>query len=181
MCDTSTSCLETCWLLCPADWLELTSLQHLDPEQVKVLVLRAVMDFILFSSPFISWPLISFFPAPLSPLSPSPQVPPSTLDYVERAGVSVTVLQTEKAVAEYNRLVRQGAKVGGVFHSTCWYCSFLSLHHLQLTGRWSRSCSVTERYFGWKVKNSSIQRCLQKKTFDWCGWSLTGHVIGLSL
>uniref|UniRef100_A0A3P8W6S2 Adipogenesis associated, Mth938 domain containing n=1 Tax=Cynoglossus semilaevis TaxID=244447 RepID=A0A3P8W6S2_CYNSE len=46
-------------------------------------------------------------------------VPPSTLDYVERAGVSVTVLQTEKAVAEYNRLVRQGAKVGGVFHSTC--------------------------------------------------------------
>ncbi|XP_008307689.1 mth938 domain-containing protein [Cynoglossus semilaevis] len=52
-------------------------------------------------------------------MSEALQVPPSTLDYVERAGVSVTVLQTEKAVAEYNRLVRQGAKVGGVFHSTC--------------------------------------------------------------
>uniref|UniRef100_A0A668S3J9 Mth938 domain-containing protein n=1 Tax=Oreochromis aureus TaxID=47969 RepID=A0A668S3J9_OREAU len=34
-------------------------------------------------------------------------------------GVDVKVLQTEKAVAEYNKLAGQGAKVGGVFHSTC--------------------------------------------------------------
>ncbi|XP_029570102.1 mth938 domain-containing protein-like [Salmo trutta] len=34
-------------------------------------------------------------------------------------GVELRVLQTVKAVAEYNNLVGQGAKVGGVFHSTC--------------------------------------------------------------
>eukprot|EP00063_Salmo_salar_P043238 XP_014018073.1 PREDICTED: mth938 domain-containing protein-like [Salmo salar] len=34
-------------------------------------------------------------------------------------GVELRVLQTMKAVAEYNNLVGQGAKVGGVFHSTC--------------------------------------------------------------
>ncbi|CAB1347821.1 unnamed protein product [Coregonus sp. 'balchen'] len=34
-------------------------------------------------------------------------------------GVELRVLQTEKAVTEYNNLVGQGAKVGGVFHSTC--------------------------------------------------------------
>ncbi|KAM6945935.1 mth938 domain-containing protein [Aplochiton taeniatus] len=47
------------------------------------------------------------------------QVPASTLDFVKQHGVDVRVLQTEKAVAEYNILVGQGAKVGGVFHSTC--------------------------------------------------------------
>lgn len=47
------------------------------------------------------------------------QVPSSTLDFVKRKGVEVRVLQTEKAVAEYNKLAVQGAKVGGVFHSTC--------------------------------------------------------------
>ncbi|KAM9801497.1 mth938 domain-containing protein-like [Neosynchiropus ocellatus] len=47
------------------------------------------------------------------------QVPSATLDFVTQKGVDVRVLQTEKAVAEYNRLVVQGAKVGGVFHSTC--------------------------------------------------------------
>ncbi|KAM8854011.1 mth938 domain-containing protein-like [Synchiropus picturatus] len=47
------------------------------------------------------------------------QVPSATLDFVTQKGVDVRVLQTEKAVAEYNRLVSQGAKVGGVFHSTC--------------------------------------------------------------
>ncbi|XP_071370020.1 mth938 domain-containing protein-like [Centroberyx affinis] len=47
------------------------------------------------------------------------QVPSSTLDFVSQKGVEVRVLQTEKAVAEYNNLVGQGAKVGGVFHSTC--------------------------------------------------------------
>ncbi|XP_071762005.1 mth938 domain-containing protein-like [Centroberyx gerrardi] len=47
------------------------------------------------------------------------QVPSSTLDFVRQKGVEVQVLQTEKAVAKYNNLVGQGAKVGGVFHSTC--------------------------------------------------------------
>lgn len=47
------------------------------------------------------------------------QVPSSTLDFVKQRGVDVRVLQTEKAVAEYNKLVGKGAKVGGVFHSTC--------------------------------------------------------------
>lgn len=47
------------------------------------------------------------------------QVPSATLEFVKRTGVDVTVLQTEKAVAEYNKLAFGGAKVGGVFHSTC--------------------------------------------------------------
>ncbi|XP_018935953.1 mth938 domain-containing protein-like [Cyprinus carpio] len=47
------------------------------------------------------------------------QVPPTTLDYVKKLGVDVRVFQTEQAVKEYNALVEQGAKVGGVFHSTC--------------------------------------------------------------
>ncbi|XP_053729285.1 mth938 domain-containing protein-like [Synchiropus splendidus] len=47
------------------------------------------------------------------------QVPPATVNFVTQKGVDVRVLQTEKAVAEYNCLVTQGAKVGGVFHSTC--------------------------------------------------------------
>lgn len=47
------------------------------------------------------------------------QVPSATLEFVKRAGVDVTVLQTERAVAEYNRLAGRGARVGGVFHSTC--------------------------------------------------------------
>ncbi len=48
------------------------------------------------------------------------QVPPSTLDYVKKQGIDVRVFQTEQAVREYNALAGQGAKVGGVFHSTCW-------------------------------------------------------------
>ncbi|XP_020357538.1 mth938 domain-containing protein-like [Oncorhynchus kisutch] len=34
-------------------------------------------------------------------------------------GVELRVLQTVKAITEYNNLVGQGAKVGGVFPSTC--------------------------------------------------------------
>ncbi|XP_074497143.1 mth938 domain-containing protein isoform X2 [Sebastes fasciatus] len=52
-------------------------------------------------------------------MSEALQVPSATLDFVKQKGVDVKVLQTEKAVAEYNKLVGQGAKVGGVFHSTC--------------------------------------------------------------
>uniref|UniRef100_A0A673C4Z1 Adipogenesis associated, Mth938 domain containing n=1 Tax=Sphaeramia orbicularis TaxID=375764 RepID=A0A673C4Z1_9TELE len=47
------------------------------------------------------------------------KVPSSTVDFVRRTGVEVHVLQTEDAVAKYNSLVVRGAKVGGVFHSTC--------------------------------------------------------------
>ncbi|XP_049582016.1 mth938 domain-containing protein [Syngnathus scovelli] len=47
------------------------------------------------------------------------QVPASTVDQVTATGVQVRVLQTEAAVAEYNRMARGGANVGGVFHSTC--------------------------------------------------------------
>ncbi|XP_042082956.1 mth938 domain-containing protein isoform X1 [Haplochromis burtoni] len=52
-------------------------------------------------------------------MSEALQVPSSTLDFVKQKGVDVKVFQTEKAVAEYNKLAGQGAKVGGVFHSTC--------------------------------------------------------------
>ncbi|XP_018591682.1 mth938 domain-containing protein isoform X2 [Scleropages formosus] len=52
-------------------------------------------------------------------MSEALQVPSSTLDYVRQQGVNVKVFQTEKAVREYNTLAGQGAKVGGVFHSTC--------------------------------------------------------------
>lgn len=47
------------------------------------------------------------------------QVPSTTVDFAKQRGVDVKVLQTEKAVEEYNKLASQGAKVGGVFHSTC--------------------------------------------------------------
>lgn len=47
------------------------------------------------------------------------QVPAATLEFVKQRGVGVAVLQTERAVAEYNQLAAKGAKVGGVFHSTC--------------------------------------------------------------
>lgn len=49
----------------------------------------------------------------------SPEVPASTVEYLKKNGIDVLVLQTEKAVAEYNALAARGVKVGGVFHSTC--------------------------------------------------------------
>ncbi|NXR79499.1 AAMDC protein, partial [Pycnonotus jocosus] len=52
-------------------------------------------------------------------MSEALQVPASTVDYLKKNGIEVLVLQTEKAVAEYNALAAQGVKVGGVFHSTC--------------------------------------------------------------
>uniref|UniRef100_A0A8C8UKX9 Adipogenesis associated Mth938 domain containing n=2 Tax=Peromyscus TaxID=10040 RepID=A0A8C8UKX9_PERMB len=47
------------------------------------------------------------------------EVPPSTVEYLQKQGIDVRVLQTEQAVKEYNALVAQGVRVGGVFHSTC--------------------------------------------------------------
>ncbi|NXC08431.1 AAMDC protein, partial [Orthonyx spaldingii] len=52
-------------------------------------------------------------------MSEALQVPASTVDYLKKQGIDVLVLQTEKAVVEYNALAAQGVKVGGVFHSTC--------------------------------------------------------------
>jgi len=46
------------------------------------------------------------------------QVCPETLTELERQGVAVEVLQTEAAVKRYNAL-RETARVGGLFHSTC--------------------------------------------------------------
>lgn len=55
----------------------------------------------------------------LTHLFPSSQVPPSTVEYLEKQGIDVRVLQTEQAVKEYNALAARGIRVGGVFHSTC--------------------------------------------------------------
>ncbi|XP_032763321.1 mth938 domain-containing protein-like isoform X2 [Rattus rattus] len=48
----------------------------------------------------------------------SPGVPPSTVEYLEKQGIDVRVLQSH-TVKEYNALVAQGIRVEGVFHSTC--------------------------------------------------------------
>lgn len=66
-------------------------------------------------------------------------MPSSTLDYVKQKGVDVKVFQTEKAVKEYNNLAGQGAKVGGVFHSTCW---ITWLHRPDVTASASITTSV---------------------------------------
>ncbi|XP_055522070.1 mth938 domain-containing protein-like [Leucoraja erinacea] len=52
-------------------------------------------------------------------MSEALQVPSATLDYLRNKGVDVKVLQTQVAVREYNALAGGGARVGGVFHSTC--------------------------------------------------------------
>uniref|UniRef100_A0A8C2QJ37 Mth938 domain-containing protein n=1 Tax=Cricetulus griseus TaxID=10029 RepID=A0A8C2QJ37_CRIGR len=52
-------------------------------------------------------------------MSEALKVPPSTVEYLQKQGINVRVLQTEQAVKEYNALVAQGVRVGGVFHSTC--------------------------------------------------------------
>ena len=46
------------------------------------------------------------------------QVMEETLELLEQQGVEVHVLQTEEAVATYNRL-REGEAVGALIHSTC--------------------------------------------------------------
>lgn len=47
------------------------------------------------------------------------QVKSETLDMLDEAGVEVYVLQTEKAVEQYNDLQEAHKAVGGLFHSTC--------------------------------------------------------------
>ena len=46
------------------------------------------------------------------------QVCPETLTLLEGKGVAVEVLETESAVSRYN-VLRERARVGGLFHSTC--------------------------------------------------------------
>ncbi len=46
------------------------------------------------------------------------RVTPETLRWLEDRGVAAHVLSTEEAVRLYNEL-REGRKVGGLFHSTC--------------------------------------------------------------
>jgi hypothetical protein len=47
------------------------------------------------------------------------QVKPETLTMLDDRGVSVDVLQTERAVDRYNTLQEEGTAVAGLFHSTC--------------------------------------------------------------
>jgi len=42
-----------------------------------------------------------------------------TLQMLDEAGIEMHVLQTEKAVEQYNALQNDGRRVGGLFHSTC--------------------------------------------------------------
>ncbi|XP_032763320.1 mth938 domain-containing protein-like isoform X1 [Rattus rattus] len=51
-------------------------------------------------------------------MSEALKVPPSTVEYLEKQGIDVRVLQSH-TVKEYNALVAQGIRVEGVFHSTC--------------------------------------------------------------
>ena len=46
-------------------------------------------------------------------------VPNSTVRWLEEQGVKVHVAETREAVEIYNRLVDDGVKVAGCFHSTC--------------------------------------------------------------
>ncbi|MEJ1272839.1 adipogenesis associated Mth938 domain containing [Cricetulus griseus] len=43
-------------------------------------------------------------------MSEALKVPPSTVEYLQKQGINVRVLQTEQAVKEYNALVAQGQK-----------------------------------------------------------------------
>jgi hypothetical protein len=47
------------------------------------------------------------------------QVPQTTIDYVRAQGKECHVGQTKQMVELYNKLVGEGKKVGGLFHSTC--------------------------------------------------------------
>jgi hypothetical protein len=46
-------------------------------------------------------------------------VPDDTVRWLEDQGIKVHVAETLQAVDIYNRLVDEGVKVGGCFHSTC--------------------------------------------------------------
>jgi len=47
------------------------------------------------------------------------EVPQETIDYVKGLNKQCFVGQTQEMVVLYNKLVAEGKKVGGLFHSTC--------------------------------------------------------------
>jgi len=47
------------------------------------------------------------------------QVAPETIDYLEKINKKYHIGETKEMVQRYNQLVKEGKKVGGVFHSTC--------------------------------------------------------------
>ena len=47
------------------------------------------------------------------------KVSPSTEELLKSLHVEYHILNTEKAVEQFNTLVRQGKRAGGIFHSTC--------------------------------------------------------------
>lgn len=47
------------------------------------------------------------------------QVKPETIDYLKSIGKEYHMGETKEMVALYNKLVKEGKRVGGVFHSTC--------------------------------------------------------------
>lgn len=44
---------------------------------------------------------------------------PETLEYLKAKNIPVYIEETTESVAIYNKLVREGEVVGGLFHSTC--------------------------------------------------------------
>ncbi len=44
---------------------------------------------------------------------------PSTLELLETRGIEARAEETGAAIDLYNRLAEEGARVGGLFHSTC--------------------------------------------------------------
>ena len=46
-------------------------------------------------------------------------VPDDTVRWLQGQGIKVHVAETRQAVEIYNRLLDEGVKVGGCFHSTC--------------------------------------------------------------
>lgn len=106
----------------------------------------------------------------------SSEVPASTVDYLKKNGIEVLVLQTEKAVAEYNALAAQGVRVGGVFHSTCWsaahsacrpaaksrtHLCWIKLHSAECELACQGICALTIICI-WKCKNSLLVQDLNK-------------------
>ncbi|XP_054293822.1 mth938 domain-containing protein isoform X2 [Pongo pygmaeus] len=86
------------------DWRE-TGTEHspgVQPADVKEIVEKGVQTLVIGRG-----------------MSEALKVPSSTVEYLRKHGIDVRVLQTEQAVKEYNALVAQGVRVGGVFHSTC--------------------------------------------------------------
>ena len=47
------------------------------------------------------------------------EVREETIDAITAAGIEVIVKNTKDACSTFNRLVKQGKKVAGIFHATC--------------------------------------------------------------